>query len=309
MKAMVTGGAGFIGSHLVDRLVDEGWEVLVVDDLSTGHVANLADARSRGQVHFHQIDIRDETFLAAAERFSPEEIYHLAAQASVAVSTRDPVFDASVNILGTINVLEAARRVDAERVVAASSGGAIYGAGATPPAKESNAKHPDSPYGISKKVVEDYFRYYKKTTGIDYVLVAFSNVYGPRQDPFGEAGVVSIFSNLMLRGRRPVIFGDGGNTRDYVYVSDAVDACVRAGGRGGGRLINVGTGVETTVIELFKRLASITGFDQNPVFGDPRPGDVYRSAVDPSLAFKHLGWKAWTPLDEGLRWTVDSFRA
>jgi len=230
MRALVTGGAGFIGSHLVDRLVDEGWDVLVVDTLVSGHLANLADARRRGHIQFHQLDIRDDDFLTVVERFRPEEIYHMAAQASVAVSTRDPMLDASVNILGTINVLEAAKRVEAVRVVAASSGGAIYGGEVKLPAKESYTKHPDSPYGISKKVVEDYFRYYKNLTGVDYVLVAFSNVYGPRQDPFGEAGVVSIFTNLMLEGKRPVIYGDGDQTRDYVFVTDVADACVRAGG-------------------------------------------------------------------------------
>jgi len=308
MKAMVTGGAGFIGSHLVDRLVDEGWEVLVVDDLSVGRIANLADARARGRVQFHQVDIRDEAFVTVTERFRPEVIFHFAAQASVPVSARDPLFDASVNILGTINVLEAARQVEAIRVVAASSGGAIYGGDVKLPVKESYTKHPDSPYGISKKVVEDYFRYYRNTTGVDYVLAAFSNVYGPRQDPLGEAGVVSIFSNLMLQGKRPVIFGDGDQTRDYVFVTDVVDACVRAGGVGGGRLLNIGTGVETSVIELFRLLVNIIGFDKNPVFGDPRPGDIARSVVDATAAFKYLGWRAWTPLEQGLRQTVESFR-
>ena len=305
---MVTGGAGFIGSHLVDRLVDEGWDVLVVDDLSTGRIANLADARTRGRVQFHQVDIRDEAFVTVTERFRPEVIFHLAAQASVPISARDPLFDASVNILGTINVLEAARLVEAIRVVAASSGGAIYGGEVKLPAKESYTKHPDSPYGISKKVVEDYFRYYRNTAAVDYVLLGFSNVYGPRQDPHGEAGVVSIFSNLMLQGKRPVIFGDGDQTRDYVFVSDVADACVRAGGVGGGRLLNIGTGVETSVIALFKLLADIIGFDQNPVFSDPRPGDIPRSVVDAAAAAKHLGWRAWTSLEQGLRQTADSFR-
>ncbi|NIA24115.1 MAG: NAD-dependent epimerase/dehydratase family protein [Gammaproteobacteria bacterium] len=308
MKAMVTGGAGFIGSHVVDRLVDEGWEVLVVDDLSVGRISNLADARARGKVQFHQVDIREDAFVTVTERFRPEVIFHLAAQASVPVSARDPLFDASVNILGTINVLEAAGLVEAIRVVAASSGGAIYGGGVRLPVKESYTKHPDSPYGISKKVVEDYFRYYRNTTGVDYLLAAFSNVYGPRQDPLGEAGVVSIFSKLMLEGRRPVIFGDGDQTRDYVFVTDVVDACVRAGGVGGGRLVNIGTGVETSVIELFRMLADIIGFDKNPVFGDPRPGDIARSVVDPTAAFKYLGWRAWTPLEQGLCKTVESFR-
>ncbi len=307
-KALVTGGAGFIGSHLVGRLVDEDWTVLVVDDLSAGHLDNLTASRARGHVKFHQLDIRDEEFPKAVERFRPDVVFHLAAQASVVVSVEDPRADASVNLLGTINVLEAARRVEAERVVFASSGGAIYGRHAKLPYRESYAKHPDAPYGISKKIVEDYFRYYRDAYGLDYVLLALTNVYGPRQDPFGEAGVVAIFSRLMLDGKRPVIFGDGEQTRDFVFVEDVVDAFVRAAGLGGGRLLNVGTGRETSVNALFKALAEATGFDRLPVFADARPGELPRSVVDPTAAEKHLGWSAWTPLEEGLTQTVGWFR-
>lgn len=309
MRAMVTGGAGFIGSHVVGRLVDEGWDVLVVDDLSSGHMGNLAEARARSRVQFHQVDIREHDFLVVSARFEPEVIFHLAAQASVAVSVQNPVEDASVNVLGTVNVLEAARRAGTIRVVAASSGGAIYGEGAKLPVRESYAKHPDSPYGVSKKIMEDYFHYFRKHQGVDYVLLALSNVYGPRQDPFGEAGVVSIFTRQMLDGRRPVIYGDGSFTRDYVYVSDVADAFIRAGGIGGGKLLNIGTGIETSVVELFRALALVTGFDQGPVFSDPRPGDVPRSVVDASAASKQLGWQPWTSLDEGLGQTVEWFRA
>lgn len=308
MKALVTGGAGFVGSHVVDRLVDEGWEVLVVDDLSNGHLDNLAEARARGQIQFHQIDIRTPDFVTAVERYRPEVIHHLAAQASVSVSVRDPIEDATVNVVGTVNVLEAARRVGAARVVVASSGGAIYGEDAKLPVKETYTKHPDSPYGVSKKVIEDYCHYFRKHEDVDYVLLALSNVYGPRQDPYGEAGVVSIFTNLMLAGRRPVIFGDGTITRDYVYVADVADAFIRAAGKGGGKLLNIGTGVETSVLELFNLLARIAGFEQHPVFGEPRTGDVPRSVVDASAAKKHLGWQPWTSLEDGLRQTVEYFR-
>ncbi len=224
MRALVTGGAGFIGSHLVDRLVDQSHEVLVVDDLSTGHADNLAPARARGGVKLHQLDIRDESLTKVAERFLPDVVFHLAAQAAVPVSVKQPRFDAEVNVVGTINVLEAARRSGTKRVVFASSGGAIYGSAAPLPVREDLPKAPDSPYGISKKIVEDYFRYYRASHDIDYVLLALANVYGPRQDAQGEAGVVALFASAMLQGRPPTIFGDGEQTRDFVYVEDVADA-------------------------------------------------------------------------------------
>lgn len=307
-RAIVTGGAGFIGSHLVERLVDEGWAVLAVDDLSSGHLDNLAVSRGRGHVKFHQLDIRDEEFPAAVLRFGPDVLLHLADQNSADVSAQDPLLDASVNILGTISVLEAARRSGVERVVGASAGGAIYGRAAKLPVRESYARHPDAPYGISKSGVEEYFRWYRETYGLDYVLLAPSHVYGPRQDPFGRAGVVAIFARLMLDGRRPVVYGSGEQTRDFVFVDDVVDAFVRAAGIGGGRLFNIGTGIETSVIGLFRALADEIGFDHLPVFADPRPGDSPRSVLDSSAAAKHLGWKAWTPLAEGLAMTVEWLR-
>ncbi len=307
-RALVTGGAGFIGSHLAGRLIDEGWDVLVVDNLSCGHLDNLADARTRGRIRFHQLDIRDEEFGRAVGQFVPDVLFHLAAQVSVTHSVTDPLFDASVNILGTINVLEAARRVGIERVVFASSGGAIYGEHVKLPAKEGYAKHPAAPYGISKKVAEDYFRFYEATHGIDFVALGLSNVYGPRQDPFGEAGVVAIFTRLMLDRKRPVIYGDGSQTRDYLFVDDAVDAFVRAAGAGGGKFFNVGTGRETTVNRLFKAIADEVGFNQLPVFVDPRPGEIARSALDPAAVFKTLGWQPWTSLEEGVAMTAEWMR-
>ncbi|MDH5615935.1 MAG: GDP-mannose 4,6-dehydratase [Acidimicrobiia bacterium] len=307
-RALVTGGAGFIGSHLSGRLMDEGWDVLVVDDLSVGHLDNLAEARARGRIKFHQLDILDKEFGKAVEHFAPDVLFHLAAQTSVVRSVADPLFDAGVNILGTINLLEAARRVGVERVLFASTGGAIYGEHVKLPAKESYARRPAAPYGISKKVVEDYLRFYEATHGIDYVALGLSNVYGPRQDPYGEAGVVAIFTRLMLDKKRPVIYGDGQQTRDYVFVDDVVDAFIRAAGIGGGRFLNIGTGRETTVNRLFGAIAEEVGFRELPVFADPRPGELARSVLDPSAALHALHWQPWTSLEKGLALTVEWFR-
>ena len=221
---MITGGAGFVGSHLADRLVDDDWDVLAIDDLSRGKVSRLSEARRHGSVAFHQVDIRSEELLDVSTKFSPEVIFHLAAQASVATSVKDPVLDADINILGTLNVIEAARRAESQRVVFVSTGGAVYGSKVKLPARESYIKRPDSPYGISKKAVEDYFRFSKETWGVDFAIIGPANVYGPRQDPFGEAGVVAIFSRACLDRTPPTIFGTGTDTRDYVYVEDVVDA-------------------------------------------------------------------------------------
>jgi UDP-glucose 4-epimerase len=307
-RALVTGGAGFIGSHLVGRLMDEGWDVLIVDDLSSGHLDNLAEARNRGRIRFHQIDIRDDEFGRAVGQFAPDAVFHLAAHVPAAASTGDPLLDASVNILGTIHVLEAARQAGVERVVFASTGGAVFGEHVKLPAKETFAKRPDAPHGISKKVVEDYFRFYEAMHGVDFVALGLSNVYGPRQDPFGETGVVAIFTRLMLDGKRPVIYGDGMQTRDYLFVADAVDAFVRAAGTGGGKYLNVGTGRETTVVRIFKAIADEIGFAELPVFVDPRPGDPARSVLDPTAAAKALDWKPWTALEAGIAITVEWMR-
>lgn len=307
-NALVTGGAGFIGSHLVDRLVDDGWSVLVVDDLSHGHLERLAQARRAGEVQVHQLDIRSPDLRAVAARFGPDVIFHLAAQSGVRPSVEDPRFDAEVNVVGTVNVLAAAAEVGAQRVVFASSGGAIYGEVVGPPADEQAPRLPDAPYGISKKIVEDYFRYFRQAGGVDYVLLALANVYGPRQDAAGEAGVVAIFSSLMLAGGHPIINGDGNQTRDFVYVGDVVDAFVRAAEIGGPGLFNIGSGREVSVIELFTLLSAMCGYRGDPVFGPAKAGDLRRSVIDPSAAERQLGWSAWTSLETGLRKTVDWFR-
>jgi UDP-glucose 4-epimerase len=217
--------------------------------------------------------------------------------------------DARINVLGTLNVLQAAASAGTRKVVFASSGGAIYGGGAKLPVKETSAKKPESPYGISKKIVEDYFRWFKDFHHLDYTLIAPANIYGPRQDAALEGGVVAIFIMAMLKGRRPTIFGDGSQTRDYVFVGDICDAFLRAADSGGGHLLNVGTGVETSVADLYAASAIATEFDGKPVFEAPKAGDIMRSVIDASRAADLLRWEAWTPLEEGLRRTVEWYQA
>jgi UDP-glucose 4-epimerase len=243
-----------------------------------------------------------------ASRFEPQTVFHLAAQIDVRRSVIDPVEDASINVLGTVNVLTAAREAGAERVVFASSGGAVYGDGASIPAMEKHKRRPASPYGISKLIVEEYFQFFAEAYGIDFVALGPANVYGPRQDPHGEGGVVAIFARAMLDGRPIRIYGDGSQTRDYVYVEDVVDAFVRAAERGGGRFLNIGTGRETSVLELVEALVPITGYRRKPDFAPALPGDVARSCLDPSRAKRALGWEPWTSLERGLALTVDWFR-
>ncbi len=308
-KAIVTGGAGFVGSHLVDLLVDHEWDVLVLDDLSSGKMEHLADARQRAKIGIHVTDIRAPELGDVVGRFGPEIIFHLAAQSKVRPSVDDPVHDAEINVLGTVGLLAAAAVAGTRKVVFASSGGAIYGGAAKLPVKETAAKHPESPYGISKKIVEDYFRWYHEMHGLDYTLIAPANIYGPRQDPGLEGGVVAIFSQAMLKGRRPTIFGDGTQTRDYVYVGDICDAFFRAIDGGDGLLLNIGSGVETSVLDLFKALTTATGFGDKPLFEDPKPGDIARSVVDASKAKSALGWEPWTTIEDGLARTVAWYRS
>lgn len=307
-RSVVTGGAGFIGSSLVDRLVDEGEEVLVLDDLSSGSLANLREARSRGHVTIHQIDISQNDVVGLVREFRPDTVYHLAAQIDVRRSVSDPVFDATINVVGTINLLEAARHGDAERFVFASSGGATFGDTFNIPTPEDQPRKPASPYGVSKYVVEEYFRYYRDAHDLDCMSLGFANVYGPRQDPHGEAGVVAIFIGDLESGRTPTIYGDGSQTRDFVFVEDVTDAMVRAGRIGGGRYLNIGTGVETSVAKLFELVVEATGADVAPVMAAARRGEQLRSCLDASAARRHLGWEPWTPLPDGLSRTVDWWR-
>ncbi|HEX5586280.1 MAG TPA: GDP-mannose 4,6-dehydratase [Acidimicrobiia bacterium] len=311
MRVLVTGGAGFIGSTLVDRLLAEGCDVDVIDDLSTGSLANLADARAQRNQRFtfHRLDIRSPQLTEVIAHRRPEVIFHLAAQLDVRVSVRRPIFDAEVNILGSLNVCEAAVAGGTRKVVFAGSGGTLYGVPESLPTRESHAQRPVSPYGVSKKAAGDYLHVYREVHGLEYTELALANVYGPRQDPNGEAGVVAIFAGQLLAGRRPTIYGDGSQTRDYLFVDDAVDAFVRAAERGGGLLMNIGTGVETSVRELYTAMASLVGTRDEPGAAAARPGELTRSALDPGRAAIQLGWKPWTTLDEGLALTIDWFRA
>jgi UDP-glucose 4-epimerase len=312
MRALVTGGAGFIGSNLVDRLLAEGHEVDVVDDLSSGSMANLAEARANpGHVFkLHRVDIRDAAVADLIERRRPEVVFHLAAQIDVRVSVADPALDAMINVVGLLNVLEGARRAGARKVVFASSGGTIYGAPEGPdlPVKESYPQQPISPYGVSKKVAADYLHVYRELHQLEFTALALANVYGPRQDPHGEAGVVAIFAGKLLEGEPCTIFGDGEQTRDYVFVDDVVDAFVRAADKGSGLVLNIGTGVETSVNELYGTMARVAGVDRAAVLAPPRGGEVPRSALDAGRAGIHLGWKPWTDLPTGTAAVLDFFR-
>ncbi|MEA2579884.1 MAG: UDP-glucose 4-epimerase [Actinomycetota bacterium] len=304
---LVTGGAGFIGSHLADRLLAEGFRVISVDDLSTGRIANLAEARGHGkEFTFFNMDVRAEGIQQLFERHRPEIVFHLAAQSGVRPSLTDPVSDASINVMGTLNVLECAARAGTGKIVYAASGGTIYGDPKRIPAKEASAQgsFPTSPYGISKKVVMDYLGFYQRYRGLDYTALALGNVFGPRQDPLGEAGVVAIFTQQMLAGEAPTIYGDGNQTRDYVFIDDVVHAFVQSIERGSGKLVNIGTGLETSVNHLYKQLAEIAGFEGEPQQGPLPQGELRRIALDISKAPGAIAWKPWTHLEDGLAETV-----
>jgi UDP-glucose 4-epimerase len=304
---LVTGGAGFIGSHLCDRLLAESHRVIAVDDLSSGRIANLSEARGYGkEFTFFNMDLRADGLLPLFERHRPEVVMHLGAQAAVSTSMDNPVLDASVNVMGSLNVLECARRSGARKVVYAASGGTLYGDVRKFPVKETalGGTRPVSPYGVSKKVVVDYLTFYERYRGIEWTALALANVYGPRQDPHGEAGVIAIFSSKMIAGQAPTIHGDGNQTRDYVFVDDVVHAFALSAERGNGRVVNVGTAVETSVNGLYRMLSEITGFAGAPGHGQPRPGDLRRSVLDIALAEDVLSWRPWTHLEDGLGETV-----
>jgi UDP-glucose 4-epimerase len=241
--------------------------------------------------------------------FRPETVFHLAAQVDVRHSVADPVMDASVNVVGTVNLLEAARHGNAERFVFASSGGATYGDTFNIPTPEGEERNPGSPYGVSKSVVDEYFAYYDRAYDLDCMALGFANVYGPRQDPQGEAGVVAIFIGMLLDGKAPTIFGDGFQTRDFVFVEDVADALLRASKIGGSRYLNIGTGVETSVLKLYDAIVDATGRDIAPVMAAAKRGEQLRSCLDATAAKEHLGWQPWTGLEEGIERTVAWFRS
>ena len=303
MKVLVTGGAGFIGSHVVDAYIAAGHHVAVVDNLATGH-RDYVNSSAR----LYEVDLRARQLRDVFERERPEVVNHHAAQASVVASVADPRADADVNVLGTLNLLMLCAQYRVRRVVFASTGGAIYGDPRDLPAKEGHPATPLSPYGISKLVGEYYVRYFQGA-GLTWAILRYANVYGPRQDPRGEAGVIAIFAGTMLDGRAPTIFGDGTQTRDFVFVEDVARASLLATVVPTSGLANIGTGVETSVNDVARHLASLSGFRGDPLHAAPRPGEVYRIAIDPSRAGQWLGWTPTTPLVDGLRKTVEWCRS
>jgi len=310
MRALVTGAAGFIGSTLVDRLLVDGHTVVGIDDLSSGRIANLEGACASDRFEFVQADVVDADLIGLLAQIAPEVVYHLAAQIDVRRSVADPEFDATVNVVGTVRLAEAARRAGVRKVVHTSSGGSVYGVPSDYPTGETAPTDPASPYAASKVAGEIYLNTFRHLYGMDCSHVAPSNVYGPRQDPHGEAGVVAIFINALLAGEPTTVFGEGGNTRDYVYVGDVVDAFVRASGTAGaGQRFNIGTGVETSDRALHTAVAAAVGAPDEPRFAPPRLGDLARSCLDVRKAEMVLGWRPRVRLDEGLRQTVEHFRA
>ena len=317
MRSVVTGGAGFIGSHLVDALVAAGDDVLVIDDLSTGREEYLAGALEAG-ASLAVGDISDAAFLKTElASFAPDRLFHLAAQASVRHAVADPAFDASVNVIGTINVLEAVRETGDAGVVFASTGGAVYGEGEGRrlPFIEASSADPHTPYGASKLAGEFYVALYRRLHDTPGVVLRFANVYGPRQDPAGEAGVVAIFCGRLLGCDRPIVFGDGLQTRDYIYVADAVEAMIAAASTLGdppspepAAPLNIGTGTETSVLELLELLGAIAEIDSEPELRPPRAGEVQRVSIDPTAAASAIGWTPSVRLEDGLRRTFEAMR-
>ena len=303
MKVLVTGGAGFIGSHVVDRLVQEGHDVVVVDNLSSGKRKNVPRA-----VQFYKLDVESTKLERVFRNERPSIVMHLAAQMNVRKSVEDPLFDAQVNVVGTLNVLEQATKHGARKVIFSSSGGAIYGEQNEFPAAESHVTQPLSPYGISKLCGEHYLSYYARMSGIQVVSLRYANVYGPRQDPEGEAGVVAIFIQKLLNQEQPVIYGNGRQTRDFVYVEDVVEANLIAMGQDAHGVFNVGTGIETSINELFQIVVELTKSATKEVHGPAKKGEQARSVINATKLRHELGWESKVDLREGLRRTVAYFR-
>ena len=308
MNALVTGGAGFIGSNVVDALVERGDEVTVVDDLSTGRRENLDGALSRG-TKLVEADIRDADALRSIFADArPEVVFHLAAQIDVRKSVADPSWDSGINVGGTINVLAAAKEAGVPRVVNTSSGGAIYGEGQVLPAPESHPVAPEAPYGLSKFCAEQYCEIFERMHGLSTASMRYGNVYGPRQDPLGEAGVIAIFCGKLVDGGTPTVFGDGLQTRDYVFVGDVVAANLAAADSQATGPFNIGTGVGSTVLDIVEALRTISGQPFAPEHAPERQGEVHHISLDTTRAQQELGWNSRVGLEEGLRITLDSLR-
>jgi UDP-glucose 4-epimerase len=305
MRVIVTGGAGFIGSHVIEAYLARGHEILVVDSLwehGGGKRANVPDG-----VEFVQMDIRDKALSEIFDRFRPDIVNHHAAQHSVAISSRDPIFDADVNIIGLLNILENASRTGVKKVIFASSG-ATFGNPPSLPINDTTPQRPTSPYGISKMIAEHYLRFYKAERGIDFTALRYGNVYGPRQDASGEAGVIAIFIGAFLRNQGVRIDSDGEQTRDYVYAGDVARANLLALERGGGECYAIGTGVKTSVNQLYKNLVAITGFEAPVTRAPKRVGDATDAQFDSSRATAELGWAPGVQLEDGMRQTYEYFK-
>ena len=303
MNILVTGGAGFIGSNIVDAYLHAGHTVVIVDDLSTGTMENV-----NPKAKFHRIDLRDPAVETVFIETKIDVINHHAAQMDVRKSVADPKFDASVNILGMLNVMELGVKYGVKKVIFSSTGGAIYGEQDYFPADEKHPLRPLSPYGVTKLATEKYLFYYQAVHGLQHVILRYANIYGPRQNPHGEAGVIAIFADKMLKGEQPVINGDGKQTRDYVYVSDVVRANVLALTHSSSDIFNIGTGIENDVNTLFRIIKKFSGVACEEKHGEAKIGEQLRSVIDHSKAKKILGWEPTVMLDEGLRRTVEFFR-
>jgi UDP-glucose 4-epimerase len=303
MKILVTGGAGFIGSNVVDALVKDGHEVTVLDNLSTGKEENI-----NPEVKFYNIDLLDiESLEFVFREFKPDVVNHHAAQIDVRKSVEDPAFDAETNIIGSINLFELSINYGVRRIIFSSTGGALYGEPEKLPANEYTPIEPFSPYGVAKYCTENYLNYFKRLYGIERVILRYANVYGPRQDPLSEAGVVAIFTGKILKGETPVIYGDGTQTRDYIFVSDVVEANILAlSGKEG--TYNIGTGKETSVNELIEIFSKVLGREIKPEYAPPRKGEVHRISLDADMAKKELGFVPKYSLEEGIRKTIEWYR-
>lgn len=303
MRIIVTGGAGFIGSHVVDEYIDAGHEILIIDDLSTGKEKNI-----NPKAGFHKINICDSVIDRIFKEFKPEIVNHHAAQMDVRKSVSDPVFDANTNIIGMLNILENSKRYNVKKIIFASTGGAIYGEQERFPADEEHPARPLSPYGVSKLAGEKYIFYYKANFGMDYCILRYANVYGPRQDPHGEAGVVAIFIQKMLEKEQPIINGDGKQTRDFVFVRDVAKANVMALSFNRSGIFNIGTGIETDINILFNELVGISGVNYKEVHGPKKDGEQKRSVIDCEKAKNMLGWEPEVLFKHGLKQTVEYFK-
>jgi len=304
LKVLVTGGAGFIGSHVVDSLVERGDEVVVVDNLSTGFMQNI-----NLSAKFYELSVGDEKLAEVFERERPEIVSHHAAQIDLRKSVTEPIFDAQENILGSLNVILNSVRCGVKKFIYASSGGAVYGDPQYLPIDEDHPINPISQYGVSKHTVEHYLYLYARQHGLNHVILRYSNVYGPKQNPYGEAGVIAIFARRMLLGKRPTIFGQGEQTRDYTHVSDVVRANILATERGRNATYNIGTGVEASVKQVFDIIAEALSYEGSPIYAPAPQGEVQRCCLAWGTAQRELGWRPGFSLEEGILNTVEYFKA